>query len=62
MGLKTDKDTLCTWLSRDGGLTWTDIIDDVYIYEFLNHGNIIAMAKFRCDLPAGQSMRSMHAV
>jgi hypothetical protein len=48
IGLRTDKDKLCTWLSRDGGITWTDVIDDVYIYEFLNHGNIIALAKFRC--------------
>lgn len=47
-GLKIDKDQLCTWLSRDGGLTWVDVVDDVYIYEYLNHGNIIAMAKFRC--------------
>jgi hypothetical protein len=48
MGLKTDKDQLCTWLSLDGGINWKDVIDDVYIYEFLNHGNIIALAKFRC--------------
>ena len=39
---------LCTWLSRDGGMTWTDVVDDLYIYEYLNHGNIIVMAKFRC--------------
>ena len=50
LGLRTNKDELCTWLSRDGGITWTDIIDDVYIYEFLNHGNVIALAKFRCEL------------
>ena len=52
IGLKTDKNDLCTWLSRDGGLTWVDVIDDVYIYEYLNHGNMIAMAKFRCAAPA----------
>ena len=26
-------------------------MDDLYIYEYLNHGNIIAMAKFRCGAP-----------
>jgi sortilin len=46
-GLSTDKDKLCTWLSRDGGLTWVDVVDDLYIYEYLNHGNIIVLAKFR---------------
>jgi hypothetical protein len=46
-----DKEALCTWLSRDGGMTWTDVIDDLYIYEYLNHGNIIVMAKFRCAAP-----------
>ena len=59
IGLKTDKNDLCTWLSRDGGLTWIDVIDDVYIYEYLNHGNIIAMAKFRCD-PATLSFQCDH--
>eukprot|EP00892_Ulva_mutabilis_P002708 jgi/Ulvmu1/12438/UM009_0090.1 len=52
IGLKTDKNDLCTWLSRDGGLTWIDVIDDVYIYEYINHGNMIAMAKFREEGPA----------
>lgn len=56
IGLKTDKNDLCTWLSRDGGLTWIDVIDDVYIYEYLNHGNIIAMAKFRCAAPAAPAL------
>lgn len=64
IGLKTDKNDLCTWLSRDGGLTWVDIIDDVYIYEYLNHGNIIAMAKFRCEaaraLPGDVPLRLSH--
>ena len=47
-GLASDKDKLCTWISTDGGITWRDVIDDMYIYEYFNHGNGIVMAKFRC--------------
>jgi hypothetical protein len=32
-------------------------VDDLYIYEYLNHGNIIVMAKFRCASTDPHSIR-----
>lgn len=58
-GLVLDKDRLCTWLSRDGGITWTDVVDDLYIYEYINHGNAIVMAKFREEGPANELLVSL---
>ncbi|CAJ1446689.1 unnamed protein product [Effrenium voratum] len=33
-----------TYLSRDGGLTWSEVRKGVYIYEFGNHGAVLVMA------------------
>jgi hypothetical protein len=60
-GLSIDKENLCTWLSRDGGLTWTDVVDDLYIYEYLDHGNIIVMAKFRCATRRNEAAQAQHS-
>ena len=37
-------DAVCTWMSTDGGLTWTDVADHAAIYEFGDHGGIILLA------------------
>ena len=42
--LSYKEDELNTYLSRDGGLTWTEIKTGEYIYEFGDHGAIILMA------------------
>lgn len=33
-----------TYLSRDGGRTWSEVHKGVYIYEFGNHGGVLTMA------------------
>jgi hypothetical protein len=38
---------LNTYLSRDGGLTWFEIIKGPHIAEYGDHGGIIAMAPFK---------------
>ncbi|CAG9311653.1 unnamed protein product [Blepharisma stoltei] len=42
--LSNKPDELNTYLSRDGGLTWTEIKKGSYIYEIGDHGAIIVMA------------------
>lgn len=34
-----------TFLSRDGGLTWTEVHKGAFIYEFGDHGGLIVMAE-----------------
>lgn len=34
-----------TYLSRDGGLTWQEVMKGSYIYELGDHGGLIVMAK-----------------
>lgn len=41
----------CTFVSRDGGLSWEDVADYVGIYEFGNSGGIIAMAPHKVEGP-----------
>ena len=43
--LDVNADQLCTWLSRDGGLSWEDVRDNAHIYEFGDHGGILVTAK-----------------
>ena len=43
--LDINADQLCTWLSRDGGLSWEDVREDAHIYEFGDHGGVIVTAK-----------------
>ena len=35
----------CTWLSTDGGVTWKDVAEGSYIYEFADWGSTIFMAQ-----------------
>lgn len=35
----------CTWLSADGGATWSDVADGTYIYEYADWGGILMMAR-----------------
>lgn len=40
-----DNDGLCTWLSTDGGVTWSDVAMGAYIYEYADWGGFIVMAR-----------------
>lgn len=40
-----DNDGLCTWLSTDGGVTWSDVAVGSYIYEYADWGGFIVMAR-----------------
>lgn len=42
--LSYKEDELSTYLSRDGGVSWTEVRKGEYIYEFGDHGAIILMA------------------
>lgn len=44
-------DADCTWLSRDGGLTWEDVKENTAIYEIGNKGGIVVMAAHRSEGP-----------
>ncbi|GAX79116.1 hypothetical protein CEUSTIGMA_g6556.t1 [Chlamydomonas eustigma] len=44
LGLEDDYDGTCTWLSTDGGVTWQDVAEGSYIYEFADWGSTIVMA------------------
>ena len=43
--LDLEADQLCTWLSRDGGLSWEDVRETAHIYDFGDHGGILVSAK-----------------
>ena len=49
--LDSAADSLCTWLSRDGGRTWADVAPRASIYEFGNSGGIILSARHEADGP-----------
>ena len=36
---------MCTYLSRDGGRTFEQVLEDVLIYEFGDHGGLILAAR-----------------
>lgn len=42
--LKYDDEEINTYLSRDGGLSWVEIMNGPHILEFGDHGGIIVMA------------------
>ena len=42
--LNFNEDQVNTYLSRDGGLTWSEVHKGAYIYEFGDHGGLIVMA------------------
>ena len=41
----------CTWLSVDGGVTWTDVAVGVHIFEYGDFGGILVMALHMSDGP-----------
>merc|ERR1719401_834843 len=43
--LSSDVADTNTYLSRDGGTTWTEVMKGNYIFEFGNHGGILIMAR-----------------
>jgi len=49
--LDSAADSLCTWLSRDGGRSWTDVAPRASIYEFGNSGGVILSARHEADGP-----------
>ena len=49
--LDVNADQLCTWLSRDGGISWEDVREDAHIYEFGDHGGIMVSAKHGTQVP-----------
>lgn len=49
--LDSAADSLCTWLSRDGGRSWQDVAPRASIYEFGNSGGIILSARHEADGP-----------
>ncbi|OEH80039.1 putative sortilin [Cyclospora cayetanensis] len=42
--LRSEKDEVNTYLSRDGGLTWIEAHKGAFIYEMGDHGGLIVMA------------------
>ena len=52
-------DSVCTWLSIDGGVTWTDVGEGAYIYEYADFGGIIVMAKQEMSGPAEEFLFSL---
>lgn len=42
---KVNSDRINTYMSRDGGLTWSEVKKGSHIYEFGDHGALIVMAK-----------------
>lgn len=49
--LDMSPDADCTWMSRDGGVTWEDVADDTAIYEVGNHGGVVVMARHASEGP-----------
>jgi len=47
-------DADCTYMSRDGGITWTDIADYTAIYEMSSSGGTIVMASHRSEGPTNE--------
>jgi hypothetical protein len=45
---------VCTWLSFDGGFTWTDIAESTWIYEYADWGGLVVMAKHELNGPADE--------
>lgn len=45
---------LCTWLSFDGGFSWTDIAEGTWIYEYADWGGLVVMSKHELNGPADE--------
>lgn len=51
----------CTWLSFDGGFTWSDIAEGTWIYEYADWGGLIVMSKHELNGPADE-VRTAYAL
>jgi len=49
--LDHSEDALCTFISRDAGLTWEDVRPRSHIYEYGDHGGVIVMGQHRSSGP-----------
>lgn len=49
--LESAADALCTFLSTDGGATWSDVAPHAGIYEYGDHGGALLLAKHETDGP-----------
>jgi hypothetical protein len=47
--LITEREKINTYLSRDGGLTWDEIMDQSTIYDFGDFGGLIVLANNRVE-------------
>jgi hypothetical protein len=45
---------VCTWLSFDGGFTWSDIAEGTWIYEYADWGGVVVMSKHELNGPADE--------
>lgn len=45
---------VCTWLSFDGGFTWSDIAEGTWIYEYADWGGLVVMSKHELNGPADE--------
>jgi hypothetical protein len=46
--------SVCTWLSFDGGFTWSDIAEGTWIYEYADWGGLVVMSKHELNGPADE--------
>ena len=49
--LDMSPDADCTWMSRDGGVTWEDVAENTAIYEIGNHGGVVVLAAHQSEGP-----------
>jgi len=49
----------CTWLSRDGGLTWSDVAPRTSVYEVSDSGGTIMLAAHRSEGPTSELQFSL---
>jgi hypothetical protein len=45
---------VCTWLSFDGGVTWADVAEGTWIYEYADWGGLVVMSKHELNGPADE--------
>lgn len=45
IGIYLNDENLRTYISRDGGVTWSEIFDKPYIFEIAAHGSFIVAAR-----------------
>lgn len=45
---------MCTWLSYDGGFSWSDVAEGTWIYEYADWGGIVVMTKHAVNGPADE--------